>query len=273
MNPTSAPGRRGSRMLARLLTILACAVYTSACVELPTGEADPVQQGGVRELAPNSAVSNLAGAGGSRTVFRVTVPSGVGSIEIRTSGGHGDVDLVVERGSVQECSSRGSTTAEVCVVSNPTAGIWNVALVGYSAYGGVTLSVVLGGAGGGGGSGGGSGGGGGSTPTDVYSRHIFWHYSAKKLTVTIDGVSLGPFIGYHQPSGPIYPANRCAKTQEPSSLTYQKIFGQNYAVLAGFRTLPGVRYSYTAVFDDGTTRTGTITGYNAGYCGTQQIRY
>lgn len=61
-----------------------------------------------------------------------------------TSGGTGDADLFVKRGSVpdrtsNDCSSAGGTNAETCTLTNHQAGTYYVRLYGYSAASSISL--------------------------------------------------------------------------------------------------------------------------------------
>lgn len=267
----------------------------TGCMELPTGQSGrdsggPGSSRAISQLTPNQPMSGLSGREGSRTSFRLVVPAGTRDLDVTTTGGSGDVDLVVSRGSVEECTSSGYDNNERCTIYSPAAGEWGITLEGYSAFSGVVLTARLGsstsssgsGSSGGGTSGGGSTGGGstgggstggGSGTTNVYSRQIMWHYvSGRKATVTVGGTTIGPVSSYHQSSGPYYPADRCSGTQEPSAPIYNSFQGQTWIQMAAFRTMPGVRYEYTVVWDDGRTASGSFTGMNAGYCGTSRIR-
>lgn len=264
---------------------------STSCIELPTAlpSGGSERPGGgsttIGQITPNQALYGISGSEGSRTSYRVTVPAGATYLQVITSGGSGDVDLVVSRGSVEECSSSGFDTNEQCTINYPAAGEWTITLDGYSAYSGVGLIANVGfgtsssggGSSGGGSTGGGSTGGGstggGTGTTNVYSRQIMWHFvSGRKATVTVGGVTIGPVSAYHQSSGPVYPGNRCASHQEPSEPIYNSFQGHTWIQMAAFRTLPGVRYEYTVSWDDGRTADGTFTGMNAGLCGTSRIR-
>jgi hypothetical protein len=89
-------------------------------------------------------VGGLSGAQGSSQVYRITVPPGRSRLEVRTSGGTGDVDLSVRRGAQPttfsyNCRSAGSSNSETCAINNPSSGDWYILLKGYRTYSGVTL--------------------------------------------------------------------------------------------------------------------------------------
>lgn len=80
------------------------------------------------------------------------------------SGGVGDADLYVRRGSVattstHDCSSLNLDNNERCAIPNPASGTWHITIHGYEQYSGVSIVATITG-----GSGGGGGGGGGGTP-------------------------------------------------------------------------------------------------------------
>lgn len=91
-------------------------------------------------------VDDLEGRRGSSRSFRIRVPDGADELEIRTSGGRGDVDLYVRHGG--EASryryderSEGSDTNEVIRVRRPAEGWWYITLYGYNAYRDVELEA------------------------------------------------------------------------------------------------------------------------------------
>jgi serine protease len=117
------------------------------------GDPDPGPGGG--ELQNGTPVTGVSGASGSTQYWTITVPSGATSLTIATSGGTGDVDMYVRRGSqpttsTYDCRPYRAGNAESCSFTNPQAGTWHVMLRGYSAYSGVTLtgSYTVGGGGG-----------------------------------------------------------------------------------------------------------------------------
>ncbi len=109
----------------------------------------------VTELSNGQTVSSLSGATGSETFFKIAVPSGQDSLEIKIWGGSGDCDLYVKRGAKPTTSSYDyrpylSGNNETVTVSDPAAGDWYVMLRGYQAYSGVSLKATYTGSSGGG---------------------------------------------------------------------------------------------------------------------------
>jgi len=107
-------------------------------------------------LSANSSLSNLAGDFTSETFYRITIPSGTTTFSVSTSGGTGDVDVLIRKGSPAACQpfpvvlaecvydqfSAGDGNAETITIPNPTAGDWYLDLIGYDAYTGVKLGVT-----------------------------------------------------------------------------------------------------------------------------------
>ena len=111
--------------------------------------------GGVTALSSGVPVSNLSGATGADDFYKITVPSGQSSLEIKISGGSGDCDLYVKFGSQPTTSSYDyrpylNGNNETVTVTDPSAGDWYIMLHGYQAYSGVTLQATYAASGGGG---------------------------------------------------------------------------------------------------------------------------
>lgn len=120
------------------------------------GDPGPGPGPGPGELQNGAPVSGVSGGSGSTQYWTLTVPAGATNLQIRTTGGTGDVDLYVRRGSQPttsswDCRPYQSGNNETCSVASPQAGTWHVMLRGYSAFSGVTLtgSYQAGGSGGG----------------------------------------------------------------------------------------------------------------------------
>lgn len=72
------------------------------------------------------------------------MPAGASALSIVTSGGTGDLDMLVKRGQVPtavvfDCSSGGANNNESCNFNAPAAGTWYIRLQAFSAYSGATL--------------------------------------------------------------------------------------------------------------------------------------
>jgi len=102
------------------------------------------------ELQNGVPVTNLAGAAGSETIYRIEVPSGQQNLEIMMFGGTGDADLYVKYGASPTVSDYDfrpflAGNNETVTISNPTAGTWYIMIRAYSEYAGVTLKATYGG--------------------------------------------------------------------------------------------------------------------------------
>jgi len=98
-------------------------------------------------LANGVAVTGISGAAGSETFYKIDVPAGQDELKIVTSGGTGDLDLYVRRGSLPTTTAYDYRPYEVgnnetVTVANPDAGTWFIMLRGYTAYSGATLTAT-----------------------------------------------------------------------------------------------------------------------------------
>jgi len=101
----------------------------------------------VTELDSREVAPKQAGALGSESIYRITVPAGVRALNIRTFGGTGDVSLLVKMGGEPTTSSYHYRSAhpfnsESVVVARPAAGAYFIKVVGVSAYAGVTVQAT-----------------------------------------------------------------------------------------------------------------------------------
>ena len=103
----------------------------------------------VTTLQSGVSVSGISGNTGSLIHYKVTVPPGMARLVVTTTGGTGDADVYVKRGSQPTTSSggydaRGYTSGnnETVTVNNPASGDWYIALNAYSTYSGVTLTAT-----------------------------------------------------------------------------------------------------------------------------------
>jgi secreted trypsin-like serine protease len=89
--------------------------------------------------------SNLSGAQGQFLNFQLNVPSGAAKVVFQISGGTGDADLYVRRGSAPttstfDCRPFLSGNAETCTFNAPASGTYFVGIRGFSAFTGVNLT-------------------------------------------------------------------------------------------------------------------------------------
>ncbi|MGI2191528.1 S8 family peptidase [Shewanella baltica] len=90
-------------------------------------------------------VTNLSGATGTETLYKIVVPAN-SQLNITTSGGTGDVDLYVKAGTVPtttsyDCRPYKNGNNESCSITVTQAGTYHVMLRGYANYSGVQLSA------------------------------------------------------------------------------------------------------------------------------------
>lgn len=102
-------------------------------------------------LTSGVSVTGIAGAEGSQALYRIVVPAGKTSLAVTTSGGTGDADILVKRGTPpsygsgdEDCMSEfAGTNNENCTISSPAAGDWYITVVGYTAFSGLTLRATV----------------------------------------------------------------------------------------------------------------------------------
>jgi pseudolysin/vibriolysin len=101
--------------------------------------------GGTGGLQNGVPVSNISGAQGAKKYYTVTVPSG-SNLTIAMSGGSGDADLYVKKGSnpttsSYDCRPYRYGNNESCTFS-AASGTYYIMLNGYSSFSGVTLKAT-----------------------------------------------------------------------------------------------------------------------------------
>lgn len=89
--------------------------------------------------------SNISGAQGTFTNFQLNVPSGAAKVIFQISGGSGDADLYVRRGSAPttstfDCRPFLNGNNETCTFNAPASGTYFIGIRGFSAFSGVTLT-------------------------------------------------------------------------------------------------------------------------------------
>lgn len=94
----------------------------------------------------SASATDLSGATGSWTHYYVDLPAGMTALNVTMSGGSGDADLYVRKGtqpttSSYDCRPYRSGNNENCSIENPDSGRWYISLQGYQAYSGVDLLV------------------------------------------------------------------------------------------------------------------------------------
>ncbi|UXH80912.1 M4 family metallopeptidase [Roseateles amylovorans] len=95
-------------------------------------------------LTSGVPVTGIALTRGATKLYTIAVPSGRTQLSVRLSGGTGDGDIYVRRGSAPTTTSYdrksdGSTNAETITISAPTAGTYYILLNAYATVSGASL--------------------------------------------------------------------------------------------------------------------------------------
>lgn len=95
-------------------------------------------------LSSRVALPGQTGTAGDTLLYRIVVPAGRASLNLRTYGGSGDVSLYVSQGTPptttthQRMSAKAGNT-ETVVITRPAAGIYYMLVVGETAFANVTV--------------------------------------------------------------------------------------------------------------------------------------
>lgn len=89
--------------------------------------------------------SNLSASSGNWVNFTVDIPAGMSNFNASISGGSGDADLYVRKGSSPttssyDCRPYRNGNNETCNLNNPGADTWHIGIRAYSSFSGVTLN-------------------------------------------------------------------------------------------------------------------------------------
>ncbi|WP_085296730.1 S8 family serine peptidase [Cognaticolwellia mytili] len=95
----------------------------------------------------SASVTDVSVARRAWTYYSLDVPAGMATLDFTTSGGTGDADLFIKKGSnptssSHDCKSENSNNSESCAFTNPTAGKWHIGIYGYRAATGISLNVT-----------------------------------------------------------------------------------------------------------------------------------
>jgi len=140
-------GRLSARSVSGNRSLLVTASYSYAGVRRTSSKpVTIVDSPSERVLRNNVPVTGLSGAAGSLQYFKIAVPSGQSRLVFTTSGGSGNCDLYVKRGSRPTTTSftarsTGGNNSESITISNPPSGDWYIMLRGYRAFSGLTLKA------------------------------------------------------------------------------------------------------------------------------------
>ncbi len=102
--------------------------------------------GGVTTLLDEVPILNISGALGTEKLYKIEVPSGMDQLQIRTSGGTGNCNVYIKRGTPPSTSNydwrlNQPGNNESISIGSPQGGTWYVMLQAQEAYTGVTLEA------------------------------------------------------------------------------------------------------------------------------------
>lgn len=106
--------------------------------------ADYTAPAGGGSTGGGGTMNNLTATTGNWLHYTLTVPAGMGSLNVTMSGGTGDGDLYVRRGaqpttSSYDCRPYRTGNNESCAFTNPQAATYHISIRAYSTFSGVTL--------------------------------------------------------------------------------------------------------------------------------------
>ncbi|KGJ94851.1 S8 family serine peptidase [Colwellia psychrerythraea] len=121
------------------------AYSTFSGVSLTGSFTEPSTGGGV--TGGSASVTDISVARRAWTYYTIDVPAGMATLDFAMSGGSGDADMYIRRGSqptsaTYDCRPYESGNTESCSFTNPAADTWHIGVYGYSAASGVNLDVT-----------------------------------------------------------------------------------------------------------------------------------
>ena len=121
------------------------AYSTFSSVNLTGSFTEPSTGGGA--TGGSASVTDISVARRAWTYYTIDVPAGMATLDFAMSGGTGDADMYIRRGSqptssTYDCRPYKSGNNESCSFTNPTADTWHIGIYGYSAASGVNLDVT-----------------------------------------------------------------------------------------------------------------------------------
>jgi len=95
----------------------------------------------------STSVTDISVARRAWTYYTIDVPAGMATLDFAMSGGTGDADMYIRRGSqptssTYDCRPYKSGNTEACAFTNPVADTWHIGLYGYSQASGISLDVT-----------------------------------------------------------------------------------------------------------------------------------
>lgn len=114
-------------------------------VSLTGSFTEPTTGGGA--TGGSSSVADISVDRRAWTYYTIDVPAGMATLDFAMSGGTGDADMYIRRGSqptssAYDCRPYKSGNTEACAFTNPVADTWHIGIYGYSAATGVNLDVT-----------------------------------------------------------------------------------------------------------------------------------
>jgi M6 family metalloprotease-like protein len=103
-----------------------------------------------RSVPIATPLTALSGGEDTYAYYAFTVPVGLSRLVVRSSGGSGDADLFVGRGTAPRdwgdttavCMSIGDTNDESCIIDTPIPGTYHLLVAGFSTYAGVNIAFL-----------------------------------------------------------------------------------------------------------------------------------
>jgi serine protease len=123
--------------------VIAYSAFTG--VSLTASFTEPTTGGGA--TGGSASVTDISVARRAWTYYTIDVPAGMATLDFAMSGGTGDADMYIRRGSqptssTYDCRPYKSGNTEACAFTNPVADTWHIGVYGYSAASGVSLDVI-----------------------------------------------------------------------------------------------------------------------------------
>jgi serine protease len=102
--------------------------------------------GGGGAVGGSASVSDVSVGRRAWQHYTIDIPAGMADLTVTMSGGSGDGDLYVRRGSQPtlssyDCRPYVGGNNETCSFNNPTADTWHISVYGYTAASGITINV------------------------------------------------------------------------------------------------------------------------------------
>jgi len=123
--------------------VVAYSTFTG--VSLTGSFTEPTTGGGA--TGGSASVTDISVARRAWAYYTIDVPAGMATLDFAMSGGTGDADMYIRRGSqptssTYDCRPYKSGNNETCSLTNPVADTWHIGVYGYSTASGVSLDVT-----------------------------------------------------------------------------------------------------------------------------------